>query len=462
MSRSGPSRGRAVLRLRYASELWRQYVDQNPLPQLDRWLAAALRQYPQFGRKDRRAYSEILFAAARFGYLAVFFDFTRRGGAWSGSILGEREMASLLQAFAQDYAAPEAAASALRQLPAELVLRVVGRRYRHEALDEWPLAGLEAEADDALIDQLLDVLCRWQAAAGDLSARLLWQGIPLWFAAPLAARVSRSGWSVPELDAFLAAQARQPPLWLRLNHIERKDEVLRELAEHELAAVAAGQAIRVSGERSIQPLHAYRTGAIEIQDWASQQIGRAVTVQPGDLVWDACAGGGGKSVQLAAALAGTGALYASDIRQHKLAEVLRRASRAGFDNVHTSVWSGDGLPLFASDVVRQGFDWVLVDAPCTSSGTWRRSPDARFRVTAAGVRELQALQLRLLTNAAAGVRSAGRMVYSTCSWLVDENETVVERFLASSPGFVLEDSSLHGCPAEDSDTMFSAVIRRDA
>lgn len=451
-----------MLRLRYASELWRQYIGQNPLPQLDRWLATALRQYPQFGRKDRRAYSEILFAAARFGYLAAFFDFARRSGTWNGSILGERDMASLLQAFAQNYAAPEAAASALRQLPAELVLRVVGCRYRRETFGEWPLAGLEAEADDALIDQLLDVLCRLQTATDDLSARLLWQGIPLWFAAPLAARVSRSRWSGAELDAFLAAQARQPPLWLRLNHIERKDEVLRELAEHGLTAVAAGQAIRVSGERSIQPLHAYQSGAIEIQDWASQQIGRAVAVQPGDLVWDACAGGGGKSVQLAAALAGTGALYASDIREHKLAEVLRRTSRAGFDNIRTLAWSGSKLPLFAANVARQGFDWVLVDAPCTSSGTWRRSPDARFRVTAASVRELQVLQLRLLTNAAAGVRLAGRMVYSTCSWLVDENETVVERFLASNPGFVLERIGLHGCPAEDADTMFSGVMRRIA
>lgn len=269
MNRSGSSRGRVVLRFRYACELWQQYVANSPLPQFDRWLAVAFRQYPQFGSRDRRTYREILFAAVRFGYLAVFFDFVREHHQ-HGVGIDERNIAALLEGFARDYGAPDAVLSALRRLPAELVLYVAGCRYAREENAEWPLTGLDAGADDALVDQLLDALSGLQSSDGDLSTRLLWQGIPLWFAVPLAARASRSNWTAGELSAFLAAQAQQPPLWLRLNHVERKGEVLQELAEHGLTAAVDGYAIQVGGGRGINSLHAYRSGAVEIQDRASQ------------------------------------------------------------------------------------------------------------------------------------------------------------------------------------------------
>jgi 16S rRNA (cytosine967-C5)-methyltransferase len=176
-------------------------------------------------------------------------------------------------------------------------------------------------------------------------------------------------------------------------------------------------------------------------------------------VWDACAGGGGKTIQIAARLANRGAVYASDIREYKLKEVRRRAARARFDNVRSFAWAGGRVPELAREVAKQGgFHWVLVDAPCTSSGTWRRNPDAKFRLSTAGLAELTALQGRLLQMAAGAVRPGGHLVYSSCSWLVEEDEAVVDGFLARNPDFELVRRSLEGAPGADADTMFSAIL----
>lgn len=456
------SRGRAAVRFRYASKLWHQYLVKTPLSPLDRWLAVELRQYPQFGSRDRRAYGEILFAAARFAYLAAFIEFFRQR-AHDDPVPGEADLDAAMTAFSELHGSADAAVGVVRQLPAQTLFHIAGQRYALENEGDWPLSGLEPEAEDEQLDRLLDLLRQFRSDNRDIKADLLWQGIPLWFAEPLERRASRSSWKAPELQGFLAAQAKQPPLWLRLNHLERREDVLSELAEHGLDAVAQGVAIQVHAARNLQSLRMFQSGAVEIQDWASQEIGHAVAAKPGELVWDACAGAGGKTVQLASALAGKGIVYASDVRPRQLEETRRRVARAGYDMVRTLVWDGGELPAFGPEVAeQQGFDRVLVDAPCSSSGVWRRNPDARFRVSAEGLPEFQKLQLRLLRNAAVAVRAGGRLIYGTCSWLVAENEELIERFLVAQPGFELERMALHGSPVVDADTMFSAVMRRIA
>jgi 16S rRNA (cytosine967-C5)-methyltransferase len=462
LQKTDRSRGRAAVRFRYASKLWHQYLVKSPLAPLDRWLAVELRQYPQFGSRDRRAYGEILFAAARFAYLAAFIDFFRQQLP-DDPAPDEAGLCAAMTAFSERHGSAGAAVDVVRQLPAQTLFHVAGQRYALENDGGWPLAGLEPEADEAQLDRLLALLLRFRSDNREIKADLLWQGIPLWFAGPLEQRASRSNWEAAERQAFLGAQAKQPPLWLRLNHVERREDVLRELAEHGLDAAAQGPAIQVHAARNIQSLRMFQSGAVEIQDWASQEIGHAVAAKPGELVWDACAGAGGKTVQLASALADTGILYASDVRPRQLEEARRRVARAGYDTLRTLVWDGDELPAFGPEVAaQQGFDRVLVDAPCSSSGVWRRNPDARFRTSAEALPGFQELQLRLLSNAAAAVRVGGRLVYGTCSWLVEENEELVERFLARQPEFELERMALHGSPAVDADTMFSAVMRRSA
>src|SRR5690606_40582723 len=114
-----------------------------------------------------------------------------------------------------------------------------------------------------------------------------------------------------------------------------------------------------------------------------------------------------------------------------------------------------------AEVARQaGFDWVLVDAPCSSSGTWRRNPDARWHFNPQSMDSLLQLQQQLLHQAHASVRPAGALVYATCSCCLVENEEQVEKFLAAHPTFALESMTLTGAPEKDADTMFVAVLRR--
>ena len=165
-------------------------------------------------------------------------------------------------------------------------------------------------------------------------------------------------------------------------------------------------------------------------------------------------------MQIASRLSGRGCVYASDLREYKLAETKLRARAAGFSNVRTLPWNGEELPAFPKEVTaKKGFHRVLVDAPCSSSGTWRRNPDAKMRLDREALAELARLQLSILTAASRTVRRDGLLVYATCSFLPSEDEDVVSAFLMANPAFVLVSSSVHGSPAADADTTFTAVMR---
>ena len=123
-------------------------------------------------------------------------------------------------------------------------------------------------------------------------------------------------------------------------------------------------------------------------------------------------------------------------------------------------WNG-GEPLRLPKEIaqQQGFDWVLVDAPCSSSGTWRRNPDARWRFDDADTQELIQLQRKILRNAAAAVRKGGSLVYATCSWQLSENEAQVNWFIQEQPQFSVHYQRILGAPELNSDTMFVAVLK---
>ena len=205
----------------------------------------------------------------------------------------------------------------------------------------------------------------------------------------------------------------------------------------------------------------YEKGWIEIQDRASQRIGEALTLEPGAFVWDACAGGGGKSLQLAARLMGRGSIYVSDVRAYKLDEVKKRADRGGFTNIRQLSWDGKSVPEVPKVVSKRGgFDAILVDAPCSSSGTWRRNPDARFRLNENHVRELTDIQRGMIDHILPLLRPAGELLYATCSWFYEENEELVQNWLSRHPDLRLVDMSMVGAPKDDSDTMFYARFVR--
>jgi 16S rRNA (cytosine967-C5)-methyltransferase len=416
-------------RLRYAITFWQQYITQNPLPPLDKWLAHALKTHKAFGKQDRRWYSEVLFACVRYAYLA----------AWQ-----------LRHTPTQAWHHPANLITDLRKLDPHALLSQVARRH---ALDnpsfDWPSVLLDAPQPAYPIT--------------DRASNLIWHGISDAYAPPLEQRCLASSWNNITETHFLHQQSVRSPLWLRINHPDKRPLILAELAQHGFSTTHDELAIAATGTRSLYELECYQSGAIEIQDRASQRVGECIKATPGQRVWDACAGGGGKTLQIAAKLANRGVVWATDIRGYKLEELRRRAKRAGFHNIRCQTWTGDHTPELPREIQNQGgFDWVLVDAPCSAAGTWRRNPDSRLRFDLADLPKLGELQDMLLQNSAGAVRSGGHLVYATCSWLVSENEDVVARFLETHPTFECVSQQLFGCPQEDADTLFAAVLRKTA
>lgn len=454
-------------RWRYLHLLWQAALTQPELPQFDRWFAREIKQYKQFGKQDRYWYSEMLFAALRFGYLATFLNFlhSKTGASWSSSApprLSDKMLRQILADFEQAFPDPASVLADWRKTPPAEFFEWVQWRYFAENGSE-PSAGANwPGAAENFRGQFFSAFRSQVERSGGLRERMLWYGVPLWFERFLKERIRRSAWNTEETAQFIRHHGSRPPLWLRINHPPRKAEVLRELKAQGFTVQEKAGALRVEGRKGIYELAAYKSGWVEVQDLASQQIGAKVKALPGQLVWDCCAGGGGKTLQIAARPGGErGAIYASDIREYKLEELRRRVRKGQFHNVRTVPWNGEALPDFGKEVHnRGGFHRVLVDAPCSASGTWRRNPDGKWRFSLSDLPGLTQLQYRLLQNASAALRPQGRLVYATCSWLAEENERIVERFLAENPAFRLVEQEMLGSPRENADTMFAATLAR--
>jgi 16S rRNA (cytosine967-C5)-methyltransferase len=190
--------------------------------------------------------------------------------------------------------------------------------------------------------------------------------------------------------------------------------------------------LRVEGRRPVSTGKAFQAGLVEIQDEGSQLVAALVGAAPEMRVVDWCAGAGGKTLALAMTMANRGHIVACDVSAPRLEGAVRRLRRAGVHNVERHlVEPGDKWAKRRAGT----FDRVLVDAPCTGTGTWRRNPDARLRLTANDLAELVAKQAAILDGASRLVRKGGRLVYATCSVLSDENEAQVQGFLSAHPDF---------------------------
>ncbi len=296
----------------------------------------------------------------------------------------------------------------------------------------------------------------------------------------------------PQLDTLLA----RAPLWLRLQTFDTArvtDEFSRLGWRFEPSSVLPG-ALRLRDEVDVAKTSAYTAGLIEVQDLGSQLLLESVRPAAGERWLDACAGAGGKTLQLAALLGPAGHVDAHDIRPAALAELALRASRAGIDlvTVHESRSENAALPpsasLRPSATARLPFaslrildappaptalyDGVLVDAPCSGTGTWRRAPHLKWTTTPDQIATAAVRQLAILTRFAAHVRPGGRLVYATCSLSRHENEAIVTAFLAANPAFSLtppartfsaplRDQTLTFLPAlHDTDGFFVASLHR--
>ena len=237
------------------------------------------------------------------------------------------------------------------------------------------------------------------------------------------------------LDEMLALQARAP-VDLRVNTLKRqRGEVLAALQARDFKAEAtpfSPVGIRIpSGEGSAELGRSamFESGAFEFQDEAGQIASLLCQARSGERILDLAAGAGGKSLALAATMQNQGEIVACDIRQPALQQLAARATRAGATIIKTF--------LIENEPPEGPFDAVLVDAPCSGSGTWRRQPELRWRLTPELLKARITLQDRLLDQAAARVRPGGRLIYATCSILPCENEDRVAAFLARYHEFAL-------------------------
>ncbi len=233
-----------------------------------------------------------------------------------------------------------------------------------------------------------------------------------------------------EAQKIAQALLNAAPLDLRVNLAKlARDEVLQRLRGDELEGQPTPRSpagIRLKGKPSINKHPLFLDGSVEVQDEGSQLLAYLLAPRRGEMVADFCAGAGGKTLALAMLMRNTGRLYAMDVSAKRLSQMGPRAARGCISNVHPVVLEGEN-DLRAKRLAGK-LDRVLVDAPCSGFGTLRRNPDLKWRHHPEAIAELAQKQFRILTAAAKLVKPGGRLVYTTCSLLADENEEVVAAF----------------------------------
>ena len=239
-------------------------------------------------------------------------------------------------------------------------------------------------------------------------------------------KLAQSGIAGDEAAALL----ERAPLDVRINDLKGGTGVLPLPGEPTQAA----DALRFPAGTPVEQWDAYKNGQIEVQDTGSQLCCMAAAVRPGETVVDLCAGAGGKTLALAAAMDNKGRLIAADTDRGRLSRLAPRAERAGAIIIETRLLNPGREADVLADLAGQA-DAVLVDAPCSGTGTWRRNPEARWRLSGAELARLTALQARLLDLAATLVKPGGRLVYVTCSLLDAEGAEQAQAFFHRHPAW---------------------------
>jgi len=283
------------------------------------------------------------------------------------------------------------------------------------------------------------------------------------------------------LESEMAALMSRAPTDLRVNLLKAtREEAADQLAAENVPVeptLHSPWGLRLKARANLPGLKSFRDGLFEIQDEGSQLACLVANAKPGEQVLDLCAGGGGKSLALAATMNNRGQIFACDVDPRRLNNLMPRAQRAGIRNIQTRTldkWRAGEQDKSLADLAGR-MDCVFVDAPCSGTGAWRRSPDARWRLSEAELAAYHAAQAEVLARGAFAVRPGGRLVYVTCSLLPSENEAQIDRFLAAHPDFAYEDwrqalaghPQLSGSPAlklspasTETDGFFIAVLRR--
>ena len=259
-----------------------------------------------------------------------------------------------------------------------------------------------------------------------------------------------------DLPEIMAAMQVRAPVDLRVNTLkttveEAQNYLARDLIFTEIIDGIEGALRITENPRKLNGSLAYRYGFVELQDVSSQSVSKLAGAKPGMKVLDYCAGGGGKTLALAAEMQGQGQIFAHDANPLRMKDLPERARRAGAD-----------IQIIPPDHIESSplCDLVLVDAPCSGSGAWRRNPDSKWRLTEARLTELVALQRDILTKAKARVAKGGTLSYATCSLFACENSAQAAWFLENNSGWILtHQQSLS--PLTGGDGFFISVLSRN-
>ncbi len=255
--------------------------------------------------------------------------------------------------------------------------------------------------------------------------------LPDWLVQPLKDQLAGDFW--PLVDSLNHGAG----LDLRVNTLLAKREAIqKELQSEGISATSTPYSpwgLRIAGKPALNKLPAFTRGAIEVQDEGSQLLALLLDAKRGEMVVDFCAGAGGKTLALGAAMRNTGRLYAFDTSAHRLDALKPRLARSGLSNVHPAAIANERderIKRLAGKI-----DRVLIDAPCSGLGTLRRNPDLKWRQNPQALLELAAKQAAILSSASRLLKPGGRLVYATCSLLRQENEDIAQAFSAAHPEF---------------------------
>ena len=267
------------------------------------------------------------------------------------------------------------------------------------------------------------------------------------------------------------------PLTLRVNTLKASVDECRAQLEKEGVATKKTKyspfGLCVQKRLNIFQLQSFRSGLFEVQDEGSQILPLLLDPKPRSKVVDACSGGGGKSLELAALMKNRGVIFALDVNAHRLDDLRKRIRRSGSDTIRVQLVKEHNVPDSLVGVA----DNVLVDAPCSGLGTLRRNPGMKWTTTPDAISELSSKQYEILSEYSQCVKQNGRLVYATCTLTADENERVVEKFLTSHsdfelmrPSHILERYGLQGLEighylrlfphVHGTDGFFAAVMKR--
>jgi len=255
--------------------------------------------------------------------------------------------------------------------------------------------------------------------------------LPEWLVQPLKDQLGKGFWPLVESLNLGAG------LDLRVNtQLAKREAVQKELQAAGIKSVPtpfSPWGLRIEGKPALNKLDVFTRGAIEVQDEGSQLLAMLLDAHRGEMVVDFCAGAGGKTLAIGAAMRSTGRLYAFDTSAHRLDALKPRLARSGLSNVHPAAIAherDERIKRLAGKI-----DRVLVDAPCSGLGTLRRNPDLKWRQSLQAVEEMTVKQSAILASAARLLKPGGRLVYATCSVLPQENEAIAEAFSAAHQDF---------------------------